>query len=205
MIHKFLLAAVCITIFPVLLLYFPQYFESRFASLGVYDAFVSKDTWELNRQFGTVLEYLRPFSTTILDPNFYASEDLLHMADVRVIFSYWYLLILLIVLLTLFGRRIKVSPLTKKLLIVSVATAFSVVLLWAILDFSSLFTTFHKVLFPYNEYWLLDPATSNLIKFLPTQIFVEIFGVWLLLSGLLAALLGYKSYRFERSRLANPT
>lgn len=43
------------------------------------------------------------------------------------------------------------------------------------------FILFHQILFPQNTYWLLDPASSNLIKFLPNQIFQELGILYLIL------------------------
>jgi uncharacterized membrane protein len=41
------------------------------------------------------------------------------------------------------------------------------------LNFDYLFVLAHKVVFA-NDYWLLNPKTSNLIKFFPQALFFEV-------------------------------
>jgi len=47
---------------------------------------------------------------------------------------------------------------------------FGVLGLWAALDFSSFWTSFHKLLFT-NDLWLMDPNTSIMIHMFPAQFF----------------------------------
>ena len=47
------------------------------------------------------------------------------------------------------------------------------VAVWAAIDFRSLFTQFHHLLFS-NDLWLLDPATDVMIRMMPQEFFVGI-------------------------------
>ncbi len=70
------------------------------------------------------------------------------------------------------------------LLICASACALALIALavWGCIDFASLFTCFHKLLFT-NDLWLLDPATDLLIHICPEGMFasmaVRIGGLWL--------------------------
>lgn len=80
-------------------------------------------------------------------------------------------------------RRMHAAWLAAALLIAPIAALGS----WAIIDFSSAFTLFHKILFT-NDLWLLDPQTDLLIRICPQSMF-RIMGACIGL-GALAALLG---------------
>ena len=65
--------------------------------------------------------------------------------------------------------------------------------LWGMMDFDSLFTLFHKLLFT-NDLWLLDPRTDLLIRICPSSMFMNmgarigIFGlIWVLAAPLLVS------------------
>ncbi len=55
-----------------------------------------------------------------------------------------------------------------------------VILLLAVVDFSSFWTTFHKIFFR-NQLWILDPSTDILIMMVPSQFFFDLvtkIGIW---------------------------
>ena len=70
--------------------------------------------------------------------------------------------------------------------LIAAGTAFGLLLVWGLIDFDSLFVTFHRVAFT-NEGWLLDPRTDMLIRLMPTPFFIGM-GVRVLLAVLAAAL-----------------
>ena len=45
--------------------------------------------------------------------------------------------------------------------------------IWAVIDFSSLFTVFHKVFFPGKDNWLFDPDEDQVIMILPINFFMN--------------------------------
>ena len=53
---------------------------------------------------------------------------------------------------------------------VCLIAVFGVLGLWAALDFSTFWTSFHKLLFT-NDLWLMDPNTSIMIQMFPAQFF----------------------------------
>ena len=48
--------------------------------------------------------------------------------------------------------------------------------LWAVFDFDSFFTTFHRLAFT-NDLWLLNPRTDLLIRLMPESLFIDL-GLW---------------------------
>ena len=70
--------------------------------------------------------------------------------------------------------------------LIAAGVVFGLLLVWGLIDFDSLFVTFHRVAFT-NEGWLLDPRTDMLIRLMPTPFFISM-GVRVLLAVLAAAL-----------------
>lgn len=186
--------AICWTmLFPILLLYLPNYFLYSFTRLNVYASFNSNNAETLNAQFLAVLDYLKPFSAKELDVNFFSREDILHLQDVKQLYLVWFALTIITLLLTVMSRRLKIR-IGKRWSII-IASVIGASILWLAFNFDSAFVLFHEIAFPYNNYWLLDPRSSNLIKFLPQQIFAEIVAIWISTSLLLllVALVGSRS------------
>ncbi len=102
----------------------------------------------------------------------------LHMGDVKNLFSaaryVMYAVTLLMIVFTFIARRKSRKQLVKAFF---VSTGIYVLLALVIaglsvIDFGSLFTVFHKILFT-NDLWLLDPAEDTLIRILPQGFFVK--------------------------------
>jgi integral membrane protein (TIGR01906 family) len=167
-----------VLILPILILanLYP-YFYSAFDRYGIYSNFA--DASSANSKFSEVLDYINfPFNTE-LDPEFFSTEDILHMQDVRNIF----IVVNLVFLITLVSSLILFfiqKPILQKLVQSLSKYVFAFLLLVSLLGiilfftWNSSFNLFHQVLFPYNNYWQLDPSSSNLIKYLPEQIFQEL-------------------------------
>ncbi len=115
--------------------------------------------------------------------NFYNQREVDHMIDVRVL----YMAVLQIRdILLIFGfinllslvlmYKKKTIPLLQFGL-TWVSVAFGTVLLvlgtFAILDFDTFWTAFHKVFFS-NDLWLLDPYTDNLVNLVPERFFIDL-------------------------------
>lgn len=136
----------------------------------------------------------------------FSEKELLHMQDVRNLFTLCHSIFLLCaaisvlmlalsfirfrsILSVLAGSYIRVS-----LFIAAVGAALAV---WAVIDFHSLFTLFHHVFFT-NDLWLLNPKQDLLLQLMPTAFFADYaarIGLWWLLGAaliFLAALLYLK-------------
>jgi integral membrane protein (TIGR01906 family) len=158
---------------------------SLFDRYEVYSNFEIQDKEELDRKFFTVLDYLS-LGQNRLDVNFYSREDLLHLVDVRNLFIIVYsasVAAAFIVTGYLFFLKLSRSELimaTRN----ATAIIFAFILMAGIIassNFHPLFVRFHELTFT-NSYWELDPATSNLIKFLPEVIFRDLFVILLVLT-----------------------
>lgn len=109
----------------------------------------------------------------------YSPKELTHLEDVRKIIDVFKILEILssIVLLAMGAYiffRFGVRELLKGLqtgAIVTVALLGSA-MLWAIIDFQSIFYFFHILSFS-NDLWLLDPATDYLIMMFPSGFFFD--------------------------------
>lgn len=115
----------------------------------------------------------------------FQDREIAHMADVKHLVGLglsmrWILLgcLALAGLLYFFNRKGKGMIRTRD---VELGASYGVflfyalllsVVLWGILDFTSLFTVFHHVLFT-NDLWLLNPQTDKLIQLMPEPFFME--------------------------------
>ncbi len=114
---------------------------------------------------------------------YYNQREIDHMLDVRVLYLNVIQVrdILLIfglaniASLILFSRKTVLAQLQFGLTWVSVG--MGIVLLglgtYAVLDFNSFWTAFHRVFFS-NDLWLLDPTTDNLINMVPEGFFIDL-------------------------------
>lgn len=136
--------------------------------------------------FDEILNYLLPAPYSIPSPRFFSYEDIQHMHDVRNIFLILYC-VLCVCAVSIVFLKAKVKTPVKILLNQSFKIHFVFCFLLSVFGFLGALTwpqsfiVFHQILFPQNNYWLLDPATSNLIKFLPNQIFQELGILYLIL------------------------
>lgn len=74
--------------------------------------------------------------------------------------------------------------------VVGVLVCFALLVVWAAVDFSSLFVLFHRLFFT-NDLWQMNPATDLMIRLMPQDMFFDgalSIGLWFL-GGLLAYLL----------------
>lgn len=120
-------------------------------------------------EFGELLKYTT-FRRAALSPDFFSEEDILHMRDVRVLLIYVYLFFGLSAACLIF-TKIDGKEKLKARAIGSAASLALVLLIGLsalLFPFDSISTVFHKIFFR-NDYWLLDPRTSNLIKFFPQE------------------------------------
>lgn len=120
----------------------------------------------IHAQAGNLLQYLQGQES--LQPILLNEKEVRHMADVRQLFvrSYQVLVIssfLAISCLFMSRERRKMIQYGALLTIISIISIITI-------DFSTLFYQLH-ILFFDNDLWLLNPATDNLIKMYPQEIF----------------------------------
>ena len=79
-----------------------------------------------------------------------------------------------------FRKRLKEFTKGMSRGLTAAGAVFSLLLIWGLLDFDGLFTTFHRIAFT-NDGWLLDPRTDLLIRLMPASFFVSL-GIRVLLA-----------------------
>lgn len=167
------------------------YYFNKFEQYQVYENFnndLTKD--QLNEKFTEVLTYLNT-NNDYLDDQYYSREDILHLQDVKALIASIYIIaqasVFIIFFITLRNRKI----LNRNLLGIAASINLAIILIVAtvsLINFDELFIKFHEAIF-YNDYWLLDPQTSNLIKYLPQVIFEDLVRDILLLTAAISTIL----------------
>lgn len=136
---------------------------------------------ELIKNTTNLLDYLN--HKTILNLDWYTDKDILHMQDVRTLYSLSYkTMIFFIIVFTI--STILLIILCKKRTIFYITNTFNKVLLAFIIvigilsciisyNFTSFWIKFHQLLFS-NDLWLLSPDESNLIQMVPEEFFISL-------------------------------
>mgnify|MGYP000508572110 CR=1 FL=1 len=136
---------------------------------------------ELIKNTTNLLDYLN--HKAMLNLDWYTDKDILHMQDVRTLYSLSYkTMIFFIVVFTISTILLKI--LCKKRTIFYITNTFNKVLLAFIIvigilsciisyNFTSFWIKFHQLLFS-NDLWLLSPDESNLIKMVPEEFFISL-------------------------------
>ncbi len=159
-------------------------------NLYFYKNFYQKEN--LAPKIGTTYEELIKNTTNLLDYlnykamlnlDWYTDKDILHMQDVRTLYSLSYkTMIFFIVVFTI--STILLIILCKKRTIFYITNTFNKVLLAFIIvigilsciisyNFTSFWIKFHQLLFS-NDLWLLSPDESNLIQMVPEEFFISL-------------------------------
>ena len=159
-------------------------------NLNFYKSFYQKEN--LAPKIGTTYEELIKNTTNLLDYlnhkailnlDWYTDKDILHMQDVRTLYSLSYkTMIFFIVVFTISTILLKI--LCKKRTIFYITNTFNKVLLAFIIvigilsciisyNFTSFWIKFHQLLFS-NDLWLLSPDESNLIQMVPEEFFISL-------------------------------
>ena len=159
-------------------------------NLYFYKKFYQKEN--LAPKIGTTYEELIKNTTNLLDYlnykamlnlDWYTDKDILHMQDVRTLYSLSYkTMIFFIVVFTI--STILLIILCKKRTVFYITNTFNKVLLAFIIvigilsciisyNFTSFWIKFHQLLFS-NDLWLLSPDESNLIQMVPEEFFISL-------------------------------
>ena len=169
-----------------------EYFKSEYAKLGTAQNIgMSEDDLEKTTQ--KLLDYTTDADDDLIieadiqgeTQAVFGQREIDHMVDVKAL----YLgarnvrtvaligAVLLIALAFVLGRKETWLVWCKSFLRVSGAFVVLVTIigLYAALDFSAFWTSFHRLFFT-NDLWLLDPATDILIQMVPEQFFSDLVG-----------------------------
>ena len=171
---------------------------------------LSKEILMINYQ--EMVSYLQHFGSGYLTlSNFEMSENgMIHFADVKVIFQWLYVIVILFIIafvilliikyqdktcgktiLTIFNKGANLAFIVFGLLIISISY-----------NFSATFTMFHKIFFR-NDYWIFDYRTDPVILALPEELFLTLS---ILIIGILFVIcifikvLYYKQSKFKSLR-----
>lgn len=163
---------------------------------------------ELTAMDDQLADYLSGNEMALEATAFNATEKL-HMRDVLELFNLLRTVrnILVPVMLLVLGVGLWLAR-GKHLLSASLmglgllALPFVVFGVWAVVDFTSAFEAFHRVLFT-NELWILNPDTDLLIQILPERFFSDIAAVIVVRAGVLMGAVPLTIYgvRFGRNFL----
>jgi integral membrane protein (TIGR01906 family) len=115
---------------------------------------------------------------------FFSKEDIYHLIDVRNLYMTIYgtivvsLMIGILALILVRKEKLKfLEGVIKIVFLTSLILLIIVVIV--LLTWDTSFILFHKILFPYNTYWSLDPASSNLIKYFIPYFFQVTLAIYL--------------------------
>ena len=136
---------------------------------------------ELIKNTTNLLDYLNHKATLNLD--WYTDKDILHMQDVRTLYSLSYKTMIFFIVVFIIST-ILLLILCKKKTIFYITNTFNKVLLAFIIvigilsgiisyNFTSFWIKFHQLLFS-NDLWLLSPDESNLIQMVPEEFFISL-------------------------------
>lgn len=125
-----------------------------------------------------VISYLKGDIKDLNRHGFFSREEILHMNDVKKLFTFskyllgLFILIFILSLYVYIKKRGNLPKLLYKVPQYFVITSIIIftLLYVAFLNFSQSFTLFHEILFT-NDYWLLDPRTSIIINIMPEEFF----------------------------------
>ena len=202
------LAVVALTLFLFLssfylFLYNPRFYDNQYVHNGVYDALGYEQTWEMTR---LLWAYMKDGGE--LSSQCYSERDILHMIDVRNILLFvealYFAVSLTFILLVFYFFTFNKKDFKFFLYDLFFSTCMFCFLLLVFFVFLSFFftesfTIFHRFAFT-NDYWLMDPATDQLIHLFPEQFFLTFFlsvlGVTLLFLVVLFGLSIYIKKRY---------
>ena len=139
---------------------------------------------EIVDAYDEVLDYLTTpdaeFGTGILE---YSEEGKAHFEDCKILFDLnatalviSFAIVILLIVLDKIGIISLARPFGLRIGFWSSCVTlglFSIVGIACALDFSSAFTTFHKLFFPGKSNWMFDPHADQIINILPAEFFLS--------------------------------
>lgn len=150
-----------------------DFYKNLYHEVGVYQSFAKSET--VDEATKNLFGYYR--GKNELDHNFFSSQAILHLADVKrlIVFTSNFFYLFGAVTLALAAALVKAKQfwlLAKATLIASMATIVFILLsaFGLFSNFLSAFNQFHQLLFA-NRLWLFSPD-DNLVKLFPQDFFV---------------------------------
>lgn len=167
------------------------------------------DRAECLDKWGQVVGQINPPFNSALDPTFFSPEDVMHMGDVRNVFIAIYIVLTVATLLVLSSTRFlttttplptgQAGPTSLVTISIWFLVLMVIVVLFAVLDWQTFFNLLHQVVFPYNTFWQLDPATSNLIKYLPSEVFQKLTVIYFVLVVVILGVINLIAKKYEHN------
>lgn len=148
--------------------------------------------------YNALIDWCSPMKTgSLFLPSFPQSKDAItHFNEVKQIFNHLYLFTgcLGVTFIAVYLRK-RMTKDYNYLLTSSIMTLVipTIVGLFAAINFSTLFTVFHKIFFR-NDYWVFNPETDPIITILPEEFFLHCAIIIILLQFAFSGIL-FISYR----------
>lgn len=169
-----------------------KFYQKEYIKLNVYEKVPDADTYIKN-----LFNY---FNNKEELSDFFNEKEKLHLKDVKYLISlaviiFYILLILFLILSAYFICKKNYLVIINSLIISGfIIILFNIIFL--LLNFTSGFILFHKVLFT-NDLWLLNPETDNLINLFPEKFFYDISSRIMLNSLILSLILIILSFTIK--------
>ena len=172
-----------------------NWYEQKFEQENIYAALdAPKET--VREQAQNILNYIQ--AQEALLPTLLNEKEQFHLRDVQNLVTKGHQLLIVLVLLHI-TLWIKIKEKRKTLLYASLFTLI-ILGLFILFPFEQVFLKFHKLVFV-NEFWLLNPATDNLIKIYPQVIFQTLAVKIGAITGMLALVgLAISLYKQKREK-----
>jgi len=152
---------------------FSAYFQYKFDSLNLKEEFSRFGEQELKSYLNSILDFIN-WRKDNLDSNFFTDQEIVHLNDVKSLVLFIYSIFIAIVAILVISIHNNSKEFLKSIKYSILLNFFLfLVCILCMIRFDILFDALHKILFR-NDFWLLDPESSNLIKFFPIAIFEEI-------------------------------
>lgn len=128
-------------------------------------------TTQYKEEYLNVISYLKGDE----DLRFFNEKEKLHMEDVKSIIKktiyLWQILILSLIIYFVFIPKKEIIPLLRQASVFTIIF-LSLLIIFALISFDTLFLYFHKIFFT-NDLWILNPETDLLINIFPQQFFIN--------------------------------
>lgn len=202
-----LTAFLIISISVLIILNFKPIYYSSISSLNIRNAY-SLSSEEIKENYNALIEYNMSFEKKeLVIPHLPSSEEgLIHFKEVRAIFQFFQISILLhivifLLLIALFKKWLfeKYYLLGGGVLSIVLTTFLSI---FSFFDFNSLFVLFHEIAFR-NDFWIFDYRKDPIILYLPESFFLYCaLGIFFLI--FLGSILSLFLYFFFKKRSHTP-
>lgn len=187
--YLFVVSVITFSLLEIVILFSfnTNYYHKQNNKLALYED-VKMEEKDVNLVFDEMFAYLDDKQdslnehTFLIDGNedyFYNEREVLHMEDVKDLFSIvktiknitFFVSLVSLLLYKQFDYKILFTAFKQVLFLILCFVA--AVGIYAFVDFTSFWISFHEVLFT-NDLWLLDPRTCLLIRIMPESLFNDL-------------------------------